>query len=221
MHCFYTDFDKSDKQIALPDSELKHLKVIRLKDNENFAVSNGKGLFARCSLDGDLIKIKEIFENYNENKIKVNLFCAIIQDRGRIEWLVEKATEMGVNKLVFFPSEFSQKIKLNLERLNKKAIASLKQSNRSILPEIKILNSINEISDFGIENIIIADQFGNDINFDNLSEINLFVGPEAGFSNKDIEYFDTNYKIKKIKLSNSILRTETACIAILARTNGN
>lgn len=223
MHAFYSNFKPEDKLIYLSEEEMKHFRVLRIKDDEKIAVTNGTGLFAIClkNKNNNNLEIIDIIRDHNENNYIINLFCGIIQDKNKIEFIVEKATELGANKIIFFPATNSQKIKLNMVRLEKKAIGAMKQSNRSILPKIFICKNINQIKNFTDNKFIyLADKNTKNKNI-NGSEINLFIGPEAGFSEIDLRNLGDNFLINKVNLGNAILRTETAAIAMMVRANGN
>lgn len=227
MHCFYSDFNQKSKIIELKGDEFKHFKVLRIDKKEKILVSNGKGQVAECSIyqsDKNIVKLNIDLhkENYNESDFKILLFCGLIQDKSKIELICEKATELGVNEINFLITKHSQKVKPNLDRLIKKTISALKQSNRSRLPKINFLKFSDidfiRLSKF---DVVLADKEGN-TQIKNLEgDIAIFVGPEAGFSSSEINTLNSLFSIASVKLSSSILRTETACISIISFINGN
>lgn len=222
MSSFYFpfDFNKGDI-IKIAGEEFKHIKVQR-KTDKQINISNGKGLFAKAlptQLNKDSIELKilDIFENYNENIYTTTLFFGLIDDKSRVEYIIEKATELGVNSIYPLICEFTQYPKFDLVRSEKKAISALKQSERSFLPKIhnpiKFNDIINKINDYDVS--LIADKDGSDEIIDSKNNIALFVGPEGGFSNDEKEFLFKH--CKKVKLSNSVLRTETACISLFQK----
>lgn len=222
MSSFYFpfDFDKGDI-IKITDEEFKHIKVQR-KTDKQINISNGNGLFAtaiptQLNKDSIELKILNIFQNYNENIYNSTLFFGLIDDKSRIEFIIEKATELGVNSIYPLICEYTQYPKFDLVRSEKKAISALKQSERSFLPKIynpiKFTELNNLIRNFDLS--LIADIDGINEIINSQKNIALFVGPEGGFSNNEKEFLFKH--CKKIKLSNSVLRTETACISIFQK----
>ena len=222
MSSFYFpfDFDKGDI-IKITDEEFKHIKVQR-KTDKQINISNGNGLFATAiptQLNKDSIELKifNIFQNYNENIYNSTLFFGLIDDKSRIEFIIEKATELGVNSIYPLICEYTQYPKFDLVRSEKKAISALKQSERSFLPKIynpiKFTELNNLIRNFDLS--LIADIDGINEIINSQKNIALFVGPEGGFSNNEKEFLFKH--CKKIKLSNSVLRTETACISLFQK----
>lgn len=222
MSSFYFpfDFDKGDI-IKITDEEFKHIKVQR-KTAKQINISNGNGLFAtaiptQLNKDSIELKILNIFQNYNENIYNSTLFFGLIDDKSRIEFIIEKATELGVNSIYPLICEYTQYPKFDLVRSEKKAISALKQSERSFLPKIhnpiKFTELNNLIRNFDLS--LIADIDGINEIINSQKNIALFVGPEGGFSNNEKEFLFKH--CKKIKLSNSVLRTETACISLFQK----
>lgn len=222
MSSFYFpfDFDKGDI-IKITDEEFKHIKVQR-KTDKQINISNGNGLFAtaiptQLNKDSIELKILNIFHNYNENIYNSTLFFGLIDDKSRIEFIIEKATELGVNSIYPLICEYTQYPKFDLVRSEKKAISALKQSERSFLPKIynpiKFTELNNLIRNFDLS--LIADIDGINEIINSQKNIALFVGPEGGFSNNEKEFLFKH--CKKIKLSNSVLRTETACISLFQK----
>ncbi|MDC1068336.1 RsmE family RNA methyltransferase [Candidatus Kapabacteria bacterium] len=224
MHCFYSEHIEKNKLIELNTEENKHLKVLRLKENERAAITNGTGKFGIGSYSraDDGIIIENIYDNYNENNFKINLVCAIINDKNKIELIAEKATELGANSIIFFKAENSPKIKLKYDRLEKKVLGAMKQSNRSFLPKVIVLDGIDDILKHIKANSLLyfGDQAGSKSTIEKSDVINLVIGPESGFSKKDLKFFELNYNIINIKLALPILKTETASISMMVKANG-
>lgn len=219
MHCFYQDIDPDKSVINLINDEEKHQKVLRLKKGEKILITNGKGLTAECEyLEHSSFKVLKINENMNENKYHLTICLAIIQDRSRLEFAVEKLTEIGVNEIILLKTDFTQKTNINLDRLYKKAISALKQSNRSVLPIISHPVRISELNFKSKSNFYLASKLGE--SKVEAGDSVCFIGPEAGFSEEEENYIYNKFGSKKIKLSNSILRAETAAISISSKIIG-
>lgn len=222
MSAFYYPFyfEASDI-ITITGDEFNHLKVKRQLE-KSIKITNGLGLFAiaepinieKNSLD---LKIIKVLLNFNENKFHSTLFFGLIDDKNRIEFIIEKATELGVNEIFPLICEFSQFPKFDLARNEKKAISAIKQSERSVMPKIYQPIKFKEV-EFLIANYkykYLADFDGDDVIRSSDGNVAFFVGPEGGFSSKEKEFLQMN--CESVKLSNSVLRTETACISIFQK----
>lgn len=243
MECFFDKniFEK-ENIFKLSKEENAHLKVLRLKQGDQVLVTNGFGAMFSCRIissknfDYELEKIEDI-SNILSQKILPNLMIAIIDNRERTEFLIEKATELGLNKIYFVKSEFSQTNKINFDRLNTKAISAMKQSNRNKIPEIiietNLFDTLKKIQQENeISTVYILDQFGEKIidlfnnkriNPENISKSLFLVGPEGGFSENEKSRIqllnESDFNVIKISIGDSILRTETAAIALLSIIN--
>jgi len=229
MECIYISdlkINSSNVQIDSID-EINHLKALRIKDNELIMATNGRGIscegYIKKINNKLFIEIKKYYEiNFNENKTETSILLGLLSNKERLEFALEKSVELGVNNIFLFKTKFSNNNKINLDRLNKKIISSLKQCKRTKLPKIFILNSIEEILKFAqfFNYIYIAD-----IDGDNLSEFNLnikplvAVGPEGGFSKEEIIYLTNLLSSKRISLGQRRLRSETALINMLSLLN--
>lgn len=222
MSAFYFpfDFDVNDV-ITITDEEFKHIKVQR-KLNKNLKITNGLGLVAVATpLSNDKnsiqLKIISIYRNHNENKFNSTLFFGLIDDKNRVEFIIEKATELGVNEIYPLICENTQIAKFDINRNIKKAISAIKQSERAILPNIYSPLKFEELNSFKLnnKNCFLADKDGIEESIKVDSEVFFFVGPEGGFSSNELDFLDLN--CKKVKLGNAVLRTETACISIFQK----
>lgn len=147
---------------------------------------------------------------------KIILYQSLIK-KDKIEWVVEKATELGVSKIVPIVSERSEKKSFNIERAKKIAIEASEQCGRADVPEIESIMGLEEcIMDEKGEKIIFdlnGESFSSSI-IHNTYPISLFIGPEGGWSPSEIEKFkDLNIKI--YSLGKLTLRAETAAIVAL------
>ncbi len=229
MECiYYKELDEKSEIIKILSNtnkeQIKHLKALRLKTGEDILLSNGKGLCAFCSLSDYskseyIFKVKKLLNNHGELHYSLGLALGILSDKARLEFALEKAVELGVTD--FFPliTKYTENKKINLERLNSKAIAAMEQSKRATKINIHPPIEFKNITEFtgGYDNIILADENGEDPeNTNNLTSTLCFVGPEGGFSNDEIEII---YNLKKFcswKLANRRLRAETAVVSLLS-----
>jgi len=190
----------NDSLIQLDSDKYHHLKnVLRINDESNVKVSNGKGKIYKGKLSKKNISIesKEIFLRKNQ----LNIFISFIQDKERLRFIVEKLTELSVNSISFGPSEYSQKLKIDSEKLEKWSVSAVEQSGNAFKPEILIVDKL-DFKKFKHA----FDISGGDIK-NNLAYKDIAIGPEGGWSDKEIEKFDYISKI-----ADFTLRTETASI---------
>jgi 16S rRNA (uracil1498-N3)-methyltransferase len=192
--------------------------VLRLKPNDSVIVfDNEKNEFLtkirfinnyRCEL-----KIIEKLSNQKNLEFKINLFQAIIK-KDKFEWVVEKGTEAGISS--FFPiiTERTIKKSLNLDRLNKIAIEAAEQCKRIDVPKIyKITSFQDSIKMANKELSIILDPKGKKIKeylneIKKHKEINIFCGPEGGWSKKELSLAEKN-NFKVIRVEPFIFKSET------------
>jgi 16S rRNA (uracil1498-N3)-methyltransferase len=159
-------------------------------------------------------------KNNNEIDFTLNLFQALPNKLEKIEYILQKWTEVGYSSFFFYKAERSQKLNLSLnkiERFKKIIIEAVEQSGRHKIPEFKLIDKIPFTNLKNDENIFFDTNFINsnilkNLILDHTKNINLFVWPEWWFFNKEILEFEKN-KFKKVFLGNRILRTETVWIA--------
>tara|TARA_B100000579_G_C22663276_1_gene771991 strand:+ start:262 stop:942 length:681 start_codon:yes stop_codon:yes gene_type:complete len=209
-----------NKYTTLEGEEFFHcIKVLRKKETDKIFFTDGSGnLFSSiikkinkhsCELD-NIEKIKSI---QKENNIEVAV--SIIKSQNRLEWMVEKLSEIGISRITFVLSENSEKKKLKYDRIIKKTISALKQCNSLFLTDIQELILLE---DYLKKTSNIKNKFFADLNSNNILKkpINkekslILIGPEGDFSNTEKDLILKN-NFKSISLGSSILRTETAAI---------
>ena len=192
-------------------------KVLRLKvddqiivlDNKEFQVvlkEKGRGV-----IKGDIVSERE---NESESEIALTLYQSLIK-KDKFEWVLQKGTELGVKKFVPVVSERSVKIIDKIpERWFKIIREAAEQSGRGKLPTIENVISFEK----AVKNILgesyIADYEGDPPSLLDSSElrrarVNLFIGPEGGFSEKEL-VLALKCGIIKVSLGKTVLRSETA-----------
>lgn len=153
----------------------------------------------------------------NDFKIKkeIILFQSIIK-RDKMDWVVQKATELGVNKIVPIIASRSEKKNINLDRLKKIAIEAVEQCGRIDIPEIIEPVKFIDIWSFVEGDVFVGDVSGISINKISPSKkISLIIGPEGGFEEKEVEKAKKE-GAKVVSLNNYMLRSETASLSFLA-----
>lgn len=229
MDLFYSNFDKDSRLITINQTDSKHItKAFRKKIGDIIKITNGKGSICDAVIveNGREIKVEiKKVTNYKAEEISIHVAISPLKNPSRFEWFVEKATELGINQITPIISEFSEKKKVNIERLERIIISSMKQSNQCYKPIINdVDNYLNFISKNTDEKIMANMKTDNklDKGFIKSNNICLMIGPEGGFSDKEIiQALESN--VKEITLGKNRLRTETAAIysisAIKSLTN--
>lgn len=227
MHLFYQEQLPEIKY--LDQDESKHcVKVLRMQAGDEINIIDGKGTFYKATItEAHPKKCQfEIIETSAERTPSFHRHLAIAPTKNidKMEWLVEKATEMGIDEISFFQSFHSERKVIKIERLEKKVVSAMKQSLKArkpilneILPLGKILNNIKA------ENKLIAYvDFENKIHMKNeLSDEQdtlILIGPEGDFTPEEVDLAIKN-GFKKVSLGNSRLRTETAALAAVYLMN--
>lgn len=215
MHTFYTtNIDSSIAQ--LDEQESKHaVKVLRLSVGDSVRLIDGKGGIAtgsilenhhkRCSVQ---IKSKEFFEQ----KKRIAIAIAPTKSNDRIEWFLEKATEIGGTDFYPVLTKNSERKNINPERWYKVVLAATKQSQRAWMPVIHPLHSINDFIDSSeFQNKLIAHCFEEQKNVICKSEKDtvLLIGPEGDFTIEEVQ-LALSRGFKPVSLGENRLRTETA-----------
>lgn len=218
MDLFYSNFNNDDKLITVNQTDSKHItRSFRKKIGDIIKITNGRGSICEAKIleEGKNIKvgIKQIL-NYKREKLSIHIAISPLKNSSRFEWFVEKATELGINEITPIITEFTEKKKVNIERLERIIISSMKQSNQCYKP---IINDVEDylsfISKNNDEKIMANMKTENQLKKDFIKSDNicLMIGPEGGFSDREIIHaLESN--VKEITLGKNRLRTETAAI---------
>lgn len=226
MECLYLpEIDLTTRSIIPNESERKHIKALRLKPHEKIMITNGRGYCFIAHINYDktynpTLTIESVLENYGEEDFSVDILICNLGDKTRLEWAVEKSTELGVSQIFFKNCHYSQVKKIDLNRLTNKAISAIKQCKRSKLPVIKIIDTKEFLPQEFVANyktIVLLDENGNIPNATLISSpMLIIVGPEGGLNSNEIWELDNIDKLVKWKIGKRRLRTETAVVAALS-----
>ncbi|TVQ78582.1 MAG: 16S rRNA (uracil(1498)-N(3))-methyltransferase [Flavobacteriales bacterium] len=224
MHWFYSSI--SDSKALLSDEEAHHAtKVLRLAAGTEVCVFDGNGNGWKAILDppfgkqrtASLVRKLEV-----EEKPALSLAVAPTKNIDRTEWLVEKATEIGVGRIIIFFSENSERKKIRMDRLQKIAIAAAKQSQRLHIPDIEGPLSYNEMLKAEAKAHPLCIAWCGDSERLAISEAVkkgekplVLIGPEGDFSPNEVALAIANGAIP-VHLGAARLRTETAAVLSVA-----
>ena len=143
---YLVDFDLDIGELIIKNSNIiNHIRALRLKQNEEVFVSNGKGIAAIGNFYSDkqttMFKVHKYVEaNKNENNYNLSILLASLDNKDRMEFAVEKAVELGVSNIYVAKSKYSGKKEYKRERLESKILAAFQQSMRSRLTNLFFLN---------------------------------------------------------------------------------
>lgn len=208
------------------------INVMRKKKGDRFLAFNkedGEYEVEIVEISKKLIKLESIkLIRCYEPEIEVNLIFAPIK-QARMSFMIEKATELGVNKLIPIETKYSVVDKINLNKWNIYLKEASEQSRRISLPEIENLQSLNKFIDAWPSNkdIILCNEIEQSLSLNKhlqslnqITEINLMIGPEGGFSEQELLILNSKPFINSVHLGSRILRAETAALAALSISQG-
>lgn len=223
LNRFIGEFDLSEDLVSITDSNqtFQIINVLRLKVGDILVLVGGK-IEAKAEIidfkDGNVqVKIIDRLISENGPQREVNLYLAILK-KDNFEWAVQKATECGASSITPIVSERTIKLGLNFDRLYKIAKEAAEQSGRRTLPVIKnsleLKSTLDSLDSHSIN--IMFDPTGVPISSSEIKTgaVNLFIGPEGGWSPEEIKYFIDSNKFLVLNLGKNILRAETAATVV-------
>tara|TARA_B100000212_G_scaffold142431_1_gene107193 strand:- start:418 stop:1122 length:705 start_codon:yes stop_codon:yes gene_type:complete len=196
-------------------------KVMRIKEGESFSLFNDSGEW-----EAKINEIKKGIVNFiivkklknSENNSEIWLAFTPIK-LNYLNFMIQKATELGVTKFIPILSERTMVRDLNSERLNKVIIEASEQSNRIKLPKLEKLVKFKDfIKLYKDTNIVFGDlNSSNDqIKINKDSPVCILIGPEGDFSENERKEILDLKNVKSLKINKNILRAETAAISIIS-----
>jgi len=226
MQVFYAS-EISKKSAILTDEESKHaLRVLRKKVGDELKCTDGKGQMAVGIIKETtgkqcLIELTEL-EQYAPPAYELQLVVSPTKNIARMEWLVEKCTELGLSSLQVIWTRHSERKKIKMERLLKKGLAAMKQSQQVYLPEfpepLSLTDYLEKKPDGGLWVAHCRDD-EKKVNWLNEAKPEgkhkIFIGPEGDFSTEEIDLLIRS-GATPIHLGSRRLRTETAAMLCAA-----
>lgn len=216
-----------DDKVFIDGENVNHIiNSLRCKIGEEIEISTGDGFDYLCKIEEiskDLViaKIIDCFGNESEPNVKITLYQGLPKAE-KMELIIQKSIELGIDEIVPINTDrtivkLAGKEDKKLARWNKIAESAAKQSRRGKVPKVRsIINFSQAIQQASQNNLNIIpyekeekNSIKNIIKDFNGKSIGIFIGPEGGFSKKEIEIAIEN-NIKPITLGKRILRTETA-----------
>ena len=212
--------------LTLPESESGHaVRVLRHSEGDAVEVVDGKGNLFRCTVVSAHHKacVVEINEQISLPKVwtpTITIAVAPTKNMDRMEWLLEKLVEIGIDRFVPVRCARSERKDIKIERLEKIAVSAMKQSLKAVLPQISPMVSIKEfLQSVGTED---CDKFVGycDENtprqllsraYRPEQDVVILIGPEGDFSLEEIKAC-SDVGFVPVTMGDNRLRTETAAL---------
>ncbi len=223
---FEENFPASDNFLLSEKSSRHILQVLRMKQNDQLLLTNGKGELLNVSIINSDKKKTEVKTNSKtfqpKTKPKITIAISLLKSTNRLEWFLEKATEIGVSEIIPFISERTERQHLRYDRMKSILISAMLQSQQVWLPELHdciqfkelvkhfsahdkyIAHCIEDDKQTLVDKISIGDQIHSK---DKL----ILIGPEGDFSGQEVD-LAIQHNFIPVGLGETRLRTETAGI---------
>ncbi len=227
MQLFFTpDVDPDAVVYTLNEEESKHaIRVLRLVVKDQLHLIDGQGnLFLAEIIDAHPkrteLRLLDVQREFQKPSYRLHIAIAPTKNIDRVEWFLEKATEVGIHEITPIISEHSERKEVKLERLNKVIVSAMKQSYKAYLPQLNPAISFSQFlkkmeQDSAAKAIAHCEEtdkkYLNQI-FEANGNYLLLIGPEGDFSKDEIaQALDAGYA--PVSLGEARLRTETAALA--------
>ena len=200
-------------------------KVMRIKENEVFYLFNKEGEWEAkiLGISKNTVEFK-ITKQLRQKEITKELWLAFSPIKSNYQnFMLQKATELGVTK--FLPIIFDRTVvrKINKDRIEKIVIEASEQSNRINVPTIEKAQDLNGFLKKNLMNLIFTDLNSNIKKIDKSKftdkPICIIIGPEGDFSETEREKILSFKGVQQIKINENILRSETAVISAISIVN--
>ena len=226
IRLFFSNTLSADTTDSLDKSQSHYLaKVMRIKESEVFSIFNQNGEW-----EAKVLKISKgivefrIVKQLRKKESSKELWLAFSPIKSNYQnFMIQKATELGVTK--FLPIIFDRTVvrKINNERLEKIVIEASEQSNRLNVPEIEKAQNLKNFLNANSMDLIFTDLNSDNKKIDKLKltdkPICIIIGPEGDFSEAEREEILSFKGVQSLKINENILRSETAVISAISIIN--
>ncbi len=228
---FYTPtLDSKAKIFILPEEESKHaIKVLRMQTGECIHLINGIGGLFEAEIVNPHPKHCELKINtaqleYNKRNFSIHIAIAPTKMNERLEWFLEKATEIGIDEITPIICRYSERKEVKLARMEKVLVAAMKQSVKAYKPILNEASTFDQL----LTRYSTAQKFIAHCYQDSKQQLKdvcqkgkdvlILIGPEGDFSQEEIEKaFQAGFV--PVSLGASRLRTETAGVVACHTVN--
>jgi 16S rRNA (uracil1498-N3)-methyltransferase len=230
MHIFYTP-DITHNTYTLNEEESKHcVRVLRLSVGTVVNLVDGRGGFYTAEIISDnpkkvSLSILKVETEFHKRNHYLHIAVAPTKNIDRLEWFLEKATELGIDEITPIITDRSERRIVKEDRLNKVITSAVKQSIKAYHPKLNEAISYNAFLNLPFEgNKLIAHCIDeNDKKY--ISELVtphqkylILIGPEGDFSPEEVN-LALNKGFKPLTLGDNRLRTETAALSVCFEIN--
>jgi len=221
MQIFYAP-DISTNQ-ELPLEEAGHaVRVLRLTEGDELLIADGKGFFYKAKIlqahhKHCTVILEERWEQPRLWEPYIHIALAPTKSIDRVEWFVEKATEIGIDAITCLNCRFSERKEIKTNRLEKILVSAMKQSQKAFLPSLSGMTDFKKfVSNPFDGRKFIAHCEGEEKPllkeiYQQKENVLILIGPEGDFNPEEIELAKKN-GFEAISLGESRLRTETAAL---------
>ncbi|MHB8402112.1 MAG: 16S rRNA (uracil(1498)-N(3))-methyltransferase [Bacteroidia bacterium] len=227
MQVFFANIFTDTNTILLSAEESKHcIRVLRHKIGDTISVIDGKGNLYEAEITeanpqkccAKIISKKNVSSSKN---YYLHIAISPTKNADRIEWMLEKCTELGVDEFSFIICKRTEKASIKMDRLKKITESAVKQSIQTVLP---IINGVQPFNEFIIKHKNTPSKHiahclaGEKTELKNILQNDssiILIGPEGDFTEEEIKLALQN-QFQPISLGNSRLRTETAGLLVAA-----
>jgi 16S rRNA (uracil1498-N3)-methyltransferase len=227
MHLFHCP-DLGAGTVPLPDEEAHHaLHVLRLRAGSTVGLLDGKGGFAEAELTTVdkkqcLATVIRRDQAGPERTARIHIAVAPTKQMERFEWFLEKATELGVDRITPLQTQRTERTKLRHDRLERVLVGAMKQSQRRWLPQLDPLTPLAELAHTACAQRFFGWCEGERVelarNYNPEKDALIAIGPEGDFTPEEAGMLTAN-GFRAVSLGASRLRTETAALAACAGMN--
>lgn len=213
---------KVGEEVVLPPEAIHHaMRVLRMREDDEAELFDGNGKSAKGTIHfaKDFASVKILETAFTqENSLKIVLLQSLVSNE-KMDWIVEKACELGVTELIVFPADRSEvkligdKLLKRIERWNKIVVSACKQCKRSALLKVSWLPSLQDFNPEGIQKnfIMIPQATLSEKAEKKIESVSFAIGPEGGLSQREIQLLmEKGFEPKQ--LGQFVFRTETAGI---------
>lgn len=225
---FFVDTDFTlNAEVVLPSKPAHHAsRVLRMRTGDEAVLFNGRGEEALVTMtftsEATTATISSIKTESHDNHVSMTLIQSLVSQE-KLDWILEKATELGVDQVVIVPAERSvtklddKRLAKRLEQWKNTTISACEQCGRLRFPSVTWATNAKEAFSQcnAQQKIILAPAATMKVQFEKTDSVAFAVGPEGGFSEKEIE-LALSFGFESMLLGPRVLRTETAGLTALS-----
>ena len=207
----------------LPEEESLHcICVLRLKTGDPVTITDGKGFIYHAIIENAHPKHCQVYIKKHEKQkpfwdFRIHIAVAPTKNMDRMEWFVEKATEIGIDAITFLCCRHSERKEIKLQRLRKTAISAMKQSLKATIPQIDEIIDFQKFISQNLNGIRLIATCTDDQRqlikniYTPQQDALILIGPEGDFSQTEMMAARAA-GFTPVSLGETRLRTETAAL---------